>query len=229
MDRADGDTETLPLEYDPATIGAYWARRPVSVITRIFQLLGEQSKQTSEQRQWPCSLPATNLAACALCHCFLTAPASCLGLSPASTGQKVMKQVISKLGSYEETHLSTSEWSACTEAYHVEQISSRFQKVCCLVLKKLCVSSCHLMLITDTCVLTRVTGISGSFLSKLLWDISQVRGSKRSFVAVNSWSLSIWAGLTEVMTVCKHQSGQLLQQSAWNDIDVCWQTSRSWH
>ncbi|MEW5317018.1 MAG: hypothetical protein WDW38_008351 [Sanguina aurantia] len=40
MDRADGDTETLPLEYDPATIGAYWARRPVSVITRIFQLLG---------------------------------------------------------------------------------------------------------------------------------------------------------------------------------------------
>lgn len=42
MDRADGDTETLPLEYDPATISAYWARRPVSVITRIFQLLGKQ-------------------------------------------------------------------------------------------------------------------------------------------------------------------------------------------
>jgi aarF domain-containing kinase len=36
---ADGDS--LPLEYDPELISDYWGRRPVSVMTRILQLLCE--------------------------------------------------------------------------------------------------------------------------------------------------------------------------------------------
>lgn len=38
----DSDSDhQLPLTYDVAAISAYWDRRPVSVITRISQLLGE--------------------------------------------------------------------------------------------------------------------------------------------------------------------------------------------
>lgn len=37
---SDGDGETLPLDYDPQMIGEYWGRRPVSVLTRIAQLIG---------------------------------------------------------------------------------------------------------------------------------------------------------------------------------------------
>jgi hypothetical protein len=36
------DTETLPLDYQPDLIASYWSRRPVSVVTRIMQLIGEQ-------------------------------------------------------------------------------------------------------------------------------------------------------------------------------------------
>jgi len=36
---AADDDEQLPLEYEPAAIEAYWARRPVSVVSRILQLL----------------------------------------------------------------------------------------------------------------------------------------------------------------------------------------------
>ena len=41
--RGDDDDEELPLTYDPEAIAAYWDRRPVSIITRILQLLGENS------------------------------------------------------------------------------------------------------------------------------------------------------------------------------------------
>ena len=37
---SESDGETLPLTYDPTTIAEYWSRRPVSVLTRIMQLLG---------------------------------------------------------------------------------------------------------------------------------------------------------------------------------------------
>lgn len=40
MDVSADDAEQLPLVYDPATIAAYWGRRPTSVIKRILQLLG---------------------------------------------------------------------------------------------------------------------------------------------------------------------------------------------
>jgi aarF domain-containing kinase len=36
----NGDDEPLPQVYDVDRISAYWARRPVAVITRITQLLG---------------------------------------------------------------------------------------------------------------------------------------------------------------------------------------------
>lgn len=39
--RGDEDEEELPLTYDPEAIAAYWDRRPVSIITRILQLLGK--------------------------------------------------------------------------------------------------------------------------------------------------------------------------------------------
>ncbi len=35
----ENDDEQLPLVYEQETINAYWDRRPVSVVTRIFQLL----------------------------------------------------------------------------------------------------------------------------------------------------------------------------------------------
>ena len=35
------DEEGLPLVYDPDTIEEYWGRRPVAVVSRILQLLGE--------------------------------------------------------------------------------------------------------------------------------------------------------------------------------------------
>lgn len=34
--------DALPLVYDPEAIAAYWSRRPVAVVTRITQLLGER-------------------------------------------------------------------------------------------------------------------------------------------------------------------------------------------
>jgi len=36
-----GDGEALPLEYDPELIEEYWSRRPVAVVSRVFQLLSE--------------------------------------------------------------------------------------------------------------------------------------------------------------------------------------------
>lgn len=33
--------DVLPLEYDPELIKDYWNRRPVSVISRVIQLLGK--------------------------------------------------------------------------------------------------------------------------------------------------------------------------------------------
>jgi len=37
----DGDaTDSLPQEYDPEIIAAYWGRRPGAITTRIFQLMG---------------------------------------------------------------------------------------------------------------------------------------------------------------------------------------------
>lgn len=39
----DSDSDhQLPLTYDVEAISAYWDRRPVSVVTRIMQLLGER-------------------------------------------------------------------------------------------------------------------------------------------------------------------------------------------
>ncbi|KAL6749542.1 ABC1 family-domain-containing protein [Haematococcus lacustris] len=38
VQRSEGDTESLPLVYDPDAIALYWGRRPVSVITRLLQL-----------------------------------------------------------------------------------------------------------------------------------------------------------------------------------------------
>lgn len=35
------DDEQLPLSYEPDVIASYYDRRPVSVVTRIAQLLGE--------------------------------------------------------------------------------------------------------------------------------------------------------------------------------------------
>ncbi|GAX72999.1 hypothetical protein CEUSTIGMA_g451.t1 [Chlamydomonas eustigma] len=40
IQKGDGDDEQLPLTYDPEAIAAYWDRRPVSIVTRILQLLG---------------------------------------------------------------------------------------------------------------------------------------------------------------------------------------------
>lgn len=39
VDDQEGD-EALPLIYEPETISAYWGRRPVSIIKRVFQLMG---------------------------------------------------------------------------------------------------------------------------------------------------------------------------------------------
>jgi aarF domain-containing kinase len=39
IDDVEGDV--LPLEYDPVTISEYWDRRPVSVISRMMQLLSK--------------------------------------------------------------------------------------------------------------------------------------------------------------------------------------------
>ena len=38
----EDDDEELPLTYDPEAIAAYWDRRPVSIITRVLQLLGKK-------------------------------------------------------------------------------------------------------------------------------------------------------------------------------------------
>ena len=38
------DDEKLPLTYEPDVIASYYDRRPVSVITRIVQLLSELAK-----------------------------------------------------------------------------------------------------------------------------------------------------------------------------------------
>ncbi len=38
---SDDETDRLPLTYDPDAIQQYWERRPVSVVSRITQLLGE--------------------------------------------------------------------------------------------------------------------------------------------------------------------------------------------
>lgn len=43
----DDDDEELPLTYNPEAIAAYWDRRPVSIITRMLQLLGEGSASYS--------------------------------------------------------------------------------------------------------------------------------------------------------------------------------------
>lgn len=37
--QVDESSEFLPLVYDPATIAAYWGKRPRAVATRIVQLL----------------------------------------------------------------------------------------------------------------------------------------------------------------------------------------------
>ena len=37
--QVDESSEFLPLVYEPATISAYWGRRPRAVATRIVQLL----------------------------------------------------------------------------------------------------------------------------------------------------------------------------------------------
>ena len=38
--RAQEDAnDLLPLVYEPGAIAAYWGRRPVAIVTRIFQLL----------------------------------------------------------------------------------------------------------------------------------------------------------------------------------------------
>ena len=39
--RGDDDDEELPLTYDPEAIAAYWDRRPVSIVTRVLQLMSE--------------------------------------------------------------------------------------------------------------------------------------------------------------------------------------------
>ena len=38
---ATDDTDQLPLAYDPDRIAEFWGRRPVAVIRRALQLLGE--------------------------------------------------------------------------------------------------------------------------------------------------------------------------------------------
>lgn len=35
------EDDSLPLVYDPELIGNYWSKRPVSLVTRIVQLMGE--------------------------------------------------------------------------------------------------------------------------------------------------------------------------------------------
>jgi len=42
--RGDDDDEELPLTYDPEAIAAYWDRRPVSIITRVLQLMSESPR-----------------------------------------------------------------------------------------------------------------------------------------------------------------------------------------
>lgn len=37
--QVDESSEFLPLVYDPASISAYWGKRPRAVVTRIIQLL----------------------------------------------------------------------------------------------------------------------------------------------------------------------------------------------
>lgn len=56
MELMETDVDTdhqLPLTYDVAAISAYWGRRPVSVITRILQLLSEWL-QRQRRRRRPC-------------------------------------------------------------------------------------------------------------------------------------------------------------------------------
>ena len=40
---AHDDADQLPLSYDPVRIAEFWGRRPVAVIRRVLQLLGEQT------------------------------------------------------------------------------------------------------------------------------------------------------------------------------------------
>jgi len=40
IDGDGGDGDCLPLEYDPDLIADYWGRRPVSLVSRVLQLLG---------------------------------------------------------------------------------------------------------------------------------------------------------------------------------------------
>ena len=37
----EGVGDELPLTYDPDLIKAYWTKRPVSIVKRIFQLLSK--------------------------------------------------------------------------------------------------------------------------------------------------------------------------------------------
>lgn len=46
--------DLLPLEYDPDLIAAYWSVRPVSVMKRILQLLGESNLRVGSF-PWACS------------------------------------------------------------------------------------------------------------------------------------------------------------------------------
>eukprot|EP00798_Chlamydomonas_sp_ICE-L_P012411 gene12411-15603_t len=39
IQKDDDDDEQLPLDYEPAEIASYWGRRPVSIITRMLQLM----------------------------------------------------------------------------------------------------------------------------------------------------------------------------------------------
>ncbi len=47
------ETDSLPLTYEPDLIADYWSRRPVSVITRITQLMGKRCSRSVSGTRMP--------------------------------------------------------------------------------------------------------------------------------------------------------------------------------
>ena len=68
---SDGDGESLPLDYDPQMISEYWGRRPVSVITRLAQLVGGHCISTARSTLLAPLLKITRLKLQSQCWKFL--------------------------------------------------------------------------------------------------------------------------------------------------------------
>ena len=48
VDMSDDPSDCLPLVYDPTQINAFWSKRPISVATRMIQLMGSHSFQHND-------------------------------------------------------------------------------------------------------------------------------------------------------------------------------------